>query len=91
MLSAFFLAMAGRTGLSTLAVKAIAIVVAACLLASAVAVYNSNLRKQGAQELSDKLKANDEKTIEQKAKNDEELRKMDHDELCKRLAGGLCD
>lgn len=42
------LAIANATGLSSLAVKAIAIVVGVCLLMGAVAAYNANLRQQGA-------------------------------------------
>ena len=82
---------ASRTGLTPLVVKAIAIVVLVCAVAVAVAIYNDNLRDQGAKELSNTLKANDQKTIEQKAKNDEELRKMDSDKLCNELSDSVCE
>lgn len=80
---------AARTGLSLLAVRALAVVVSLATLSSAVVIYNSYQRNIGAQKLQHRLQQDDNQTLREKAKRDAEIREESNDILVDRLTGGV--
>lgn len=73
------------TGLSSLAVKAILSVGAVAVLLGAIALYNANLRQQGADKHINKQIKDDNETLREKVKRDDEIRNEDDDALLDRF------
>lgn len=76
---------AGATGLSENLVKIGGAILIAAAVASAVMIYNGNLRDQGAAEITRKLQDDDNKTLTEKAKRDAEISNEGDDDLLNRF------